>query len=49
MKILKIVFEFAMYSLELEMKFEKKKLFPTYLPYFFHNVRGNKTFFSVWP
>jgi hypothetical protein len=30
------VFEFAMYSLELEIKLKKKKkLFPTYLPYFF--------------
>jgi hypothetical protein len=27
--------EFTMYSLELEIKFEKKNLFPTDLPYFF--------------
>jgi hypothetical protein len=38
MKILMSVLEFAMYSLELEIKFKKKNninLFPTYLPYFF--------------
>jgi hypothetical protein len=45
MKILIIVFEFAMHSLELEIKF-KKKIFISDLPtlFFFHNVSGN-TFF----
>jgi hypothetical protein len=47
MKTLIIVLEFAMYSLELEIKFlRKRNLFPTYLPYFlFHNVSGNTAFF----
>jgi hypothetical protein len=46
MKILMNEFEFAMYSLELEIKFKKKyNSFPTYLPYFFHNVSENTTFF----
>jgi hypothetical protein len=45
MKILIIVFEFAMYSLELDIKL-KIKLFPTYLTlFFFHNVSGNSEFF----
>jgi predicted AAA+ superfamily ATPase len=47
LKILVIVFEFAMYSLELEIKFKKKsKIYfrPTY-PIFFHNVSGNTAFF----
>jgi hypothetical protein len=46
MKILIIVIEFAMYSLELEIKLKKNKIYfrPTY-PIFFHNVSGNTTFF----
>jgi hypothetical protein len=45
MKILIIVFEFAMYSLELGNKIKKKIYFrPTY-PIFSHNVSGNTTFF----
>jgi hypothetical protein len=44
MKTLINVLEIAMYALELEIKF-KKKIFPTYLPYFFHIVRGNTSFF----
>ena len=45
MNILTIVFEFAMYPLELEMKI-KKKIISTYLPYFFfHNISKNTTLF----
>jgi hypothetical protein len=43
------VFEFAIYSHELVIKFKKKKLFATFLHYFFHDVSGNTTFFFVWP
>jgi hypothetical protein len=47
MKIFTIVFEFAMYSLELEIKF-KKKLFPTHLPYFFSTTLAEtRHFFSM--
>jgi hypothetical protein len=45
MKSLIIVFEFAMYSHELEIEFEKKKLFPTYLPYFFTKLAETQLFF----
>jgi hypothetical protein len=44
MKTLMIVLEFAMYSLELEIKLKKKKHYfrPTYPGvFFFHNVSGN--------
>jgi hypothetical protein len=47
MKTLIIVLEFAMYSLELEMKLKKRiEIYfrPTY-PIFFHNVSRNTAFF----
>jgi hypothetical protein len=46
-KILIIMFEFAMYSLELEIKLKKKIKLISDLPtlFFFHNVSGNTTFF----
>jgi hypothetical protein len=48
MKILIIVFEFAMYSLELEIKFENKIYFrPTY-PIFFTTLAETQHFFA-WP
>jgi hypothetical protein len=47
MKTLIIVLEFAMYSLELKIKF-KKKLFISDLPtlFFVHNVSGNIAFLA---
>jgi hypothetical protein len=47
MKILIIVFEFAIHSLELEIKFKKNYFRPTY-PIFSHKVSGNTTFFFLY-
>jgi hypothetical protein len=50
-KTLIIVFEFAMYSLELEIKFKNKIKIISDLPtlFFFHNIMFTVSIFFVWP